>query len=91
MFEWDQAKAEANDLKHGVDFVAATDVFGDPSGIEKIDPRGYDEERTRLIGMGAGALPTVVFTERGESVRIISARRAAKLEHDRCYIENSRR
>jgi len=89
VFEWDAAKAEANYLKHGVDFPTATEVFDDPFGIEEADPRQYDEERFLISGMGGGSLLTVVYTERGESIRIISARRATKREHDNYYLQNS--
>ncbi|HEX7760090.1 MAG TPA: BrnT family toxin [Caulobacteraceae bacterium] len=91
LFEWDAAKAEANYLKHGVDFPTAAEVFSDPFGIEEADPRsaGYGEDRFLLTGMGGGSLLTVVYTERGESLRIISARRATKHEHDNYFLQNS--
>jgi uncharacterized protein len=93
VFEWDAAKAEANYLKHGVDFPTATEVFGDPFGIEEADPRSaeYGEDRFLITGTGGGSLLTVVYTERGESLRIISARRATKREHDRYYLQNSQK
>jgi uncharacterized DUF497 family protein len=90
-FEWDPAKAEANDRKHGVDFPTATEAFGDPSGIEEFDPRSdeYGEDRFILIAMGGGALLFVVFTERDDAIRIISARQATRQEHDDYYRQNS--
>jgi len=92
IFEWDAAKAEANYVKHGIDFATAAETFGDVFGIEEADPRNaeYGEERFLITGMGGGSLLTVVYTERGESVRIISARRATKREHDNYYLQNSR-
>jgi uncharacterized DUF497 family protein len=92
LFEWDEAKAEANYQKHGVDFATAEDAFEDAFAIEKPDPRSeaYGEERVLLTGMANGVLLTVVYTERGESIRIISARRATKHEHDNSYVENSK-
>jgi uncharacterized DUF497 family protein len=89
LFEWDEAKAEANYIKHGVDFGTACQVFGDPFGIEEADPRDYVENRFLITGMGGGSLLTVVYTERGDSLRIISARRATKREHDHYYLQNS--
>jgi uncharacterized DUF497 family protein len=91
VFEWDAAKAEANYLKHGVDFPVAIEVFSDPFGIEQADPRSaeYGEDRFLITGMGGGSLLTVVYAERGESLRIISARRATKREHDNYYLQNS--
>ena len=91
LFEWDEDKAASNVLKHGVDFPAATEAFGDPFAVETSDPRSdaIGEERILLTGMGGGALLTVVFTERGESLRIISARRATRREHDDYYIHNA--
>ena len=88
-FEWDLAKAEANRLKHRVDFSTASGVFGDPFGIEAFDPRHHGEDRFLLTGMVGGVLLTVVYTERRDRLRIISARRATKDEHDDYYRQNS--
>ena len=91
-FEWDDAKAEDNYLKHGVDFETATEVFADLFAIEEPDPRSddYGEDRFCITGMGGGALLVVVYTEREERIRIISARRATKREHDDYYRQNSK-
>jgi uncharacterized DUF497 family protein len=91
-FEWDDAKAEANYQKHGVDFETATEVFADLFAIEELDPGSDDhgEDRYRITGMGGGALLVVVYTEREERIRIISARRATKREHDDYYHQNSK-
>lgn len=89
-FEWDEAKGEANFRKHGVDFATATRVFADPFAIERLDrSTAYGEIRLLITGMAEGALLTVVYTERGEVVRIISARRATKKEHDNYYRQNA--
>ena len=90
-FEWDAAKAAANFRKHGVDFETATEVFGDPFAIEHFDAANsfLGEDRYLITGMGGGALLTVVYTQRGEAFRIISARRAVRQEHDNYYLENS--
>ena len=81
-FEWDSRKAAGNVAKHGISFEEASTVFGDPLGRIVGDPRHSEEER-RFVLMGrskAGRFLAVMFTERGESVRLISARRAAGRE-----------
>jgi uncharacterized DUF497 family protein len=42
-FEWDEAKADGNRAKHGIDFGVATEVFDDPERLIAIDPRSYGE------------------------------------------------
>ena len=90
-FEWDEAKAQTNRRKHGIDFETAVYVFSDPFAIERADPwsHGNGEDRFLLTGFGGGSLLTVVYTERGDTIRIISARRATRREHDDYQIENS--
>jgi uncharacterized DUF497 family protein len=90
-FEWDDAKATANFRKHGVTFEQVAYAFRDPFAVEWIDERAaYGEERVILLGMSGGQILSVVYTERGESFRIISARRATKHEKDIYYRENAR-
>ena len=85
-FEWDQAKAESNLRKHGISFSAATGVFDDAWAIERPDARNvYGEDRFILIGEASGEVLVVVFTERVEGLRIISARRASKNERVQYY------
>jgi uncharacterized DUF497 family protein len=90
-FNWDDLKAEANYRKHGVDFETATEVFDDHLALERFDPLSeeYDEDRFLITGMAGGHLVTVVYTERNGTIRIISARRATKREHDDYYRQNS--
>jgi len=58
--------------------------------VEWIDAReNYGEERINLVGMCDGVLIHVTYTERGERLRLISARRAEKHEQDYYYRENS--
>jgi len=76
-FEWDDSEAEANLRKHKVRFRAASRVFDDPLVLIEQDlAEDYDEDRFVAVGRVEGLLITVVFTERGERVRIISARKA---------------
>ena len=80
-FEWDPNKANANFNKHGIDFADAVTVFDDLTAITIDDP-DYDEERFITIGMDAyGRILVVVYTWRGNNIRIISARKATKSEH----------
>jgi uncharacterized protein len=90
-FEWDNAKAAANLKAHDVTFDEATKAFSDPLAIERIDEReDYGEERVNLLGMSDGVLLHVTYTERGDRIRIISARQAERYEQDHYYRENSR-
>lgn len=90
-FEWDDAKAALNLRTHGVGFELATSVFQDVFAVEWIDKRNdYDEERFVTIGMAAGQiLLTLVYAERGENIRIISARKATTNEEIEYYRQNS--
>ena len=79
--------------KHGVDFETATKVFDDPLAIETLDEAtdGHDEERVLITGrIGSVLVLTVVYTERGENIRIISARGATKSEHDDYYRQSAK-
>ena len=82
VFEWDPAKAAANLKKHGVSFREATTVLADPLSITILDPdHSVDEERYLDLGLSAqGRILVVIYTERGERVRIISARKATAAE-----------
>jgi uncharacterized DUF497 family protein len=75
-FEWDSAKERANRKKHGVDFRTAARVFLDPYVIEFDDRDATGELRFNAIGLVDGRMLSVVYTMRGEVVRIISARGA---------------
>ena len=81
-FEWDEGKARSNIRKHGVTFEEASSVFADPLAAIFSDEAHSDEEtREIMVGHSAeGRLIVVSFTERGEAIRIISARLATKRE-----------
>ncbi|WP_029029939.1 BrnT family toxin [Salinarimonas rosea] len=80
-FEWDDAKASANEAKHGVSFEIAIEVFRDGRQRVAADKRfDYGEERFTAIGAVGGLCLAVVFTMRGDVARIISARRANRRE-----------
>ena len=76
-FEWDTAKADANEAKHGVPFEVARRVFDDHAYVVLEDARqDYGEERFVALGMIDGRIYMVAFTWRGGTCRLISARKA---------------
>ena len=81
-FQWDENKARTNLAKHGVGFEEAATVFGDPLSLTIPDPaHSQNEDRFVILGTSHnGKLLVVVPTERGESIRLISARRASRQE-----------
>ena len=80
-FEWDDAKAEANFKKHKVRFEHAVEACEDPDAlIESDDSEDYGEDRFILIGRAANGVLAVVYTERSDRIRIISAREANDYE-----------
>jgi uncharacterized DUF497 family protein len=81
-FEWDPRKAAGNLVKHRVSFEEAATVFGDPLGRIVADPRhSAAEDRWVLLGVSKRSrLLAVMYTERAETVRIISAREATRPE-----------
>jgi uncharacterized DUF497 family protein len=81
-FAWDARKAAANLRKHGVSFGEAATAFGDPLSITIADPdHSVAEQRFILIGRSRNDhLVVVAYVERGETIRIISARPASRRE-----------
>jgi len=88
-FEWDPKKARANLRKHGVAFEEALTVFGDSLARIHDDPdHSIGERREIVVGHStAGRLLLVSFTERGQAIRIIQARRTGPAEQQD-YEEN---
>jgi hypothetical protein len=85
-FEWDFGKAEANLRKHGIGFDVARRVFEDAFAIEQPDlDLHYGEARFVIMGMVEGRLLRVVYTERSNRIRIISARKATVHERREYY------
>ena len=79
-FEWDRNKAIANIQKHGIDFADAVTVFDDLNAVTIDDP-DYEEQGFITIAMDAlGRILVVVYTLRGDIIRLISARKATKKE-----------
>ena len=86
-FEWDDDKAKRNISKHRVAFAEAATVFEDYLSVTIVDIMHSDDEE-RLITIGASSgnrILVVIHTERGEWIRIISARDAA--QHERRQYE----
>jgi len=81
-FTWDPAKAAQNLIDHGVSFDEATTVFGDPLAATIPDPdHSVGEERLLTMGQSSdGKLLVVSHIEEGDTIRIISARRATSHE-----------
>ena len=78
-YEWDEAKREANLGKHGVDFADAVGVFFDDYALTRRDPDSDDEDRMVTLGLGVSlrVLYVVWVERRGDTYRIISARKAS--------------
>jgi uncharacterized DUF497 family protein len=82
-FEWDCQKAASNPKKHGIDFADVVMVFYNELAIT-IQDAVLGEERFITLGMDALArVLVVVYTWRGDRIRIISARRATPRERHR--------
>ncbi len=81
-FEWSENKAASNLSKHGVSFKEAQTVFDDPLYVDFYDPdHSDDEERYLIVGQSSrGRLLIVSYTERGDSIRLISARELTRTE-----------
>lgn len=92
LFEWDPGKAKKNIKIHGVSFDEASTSFKDTLSLTIYDPLHSDEEdRFILIGNSCkNRLLVIVHTERGDKIRIISARKAIKNERKQ-YEENAKR
>jgi uncharacterized DUF497 family protein len=84
-FEWDDRKAASNLRKHHVSFGLARLVFADPSSAIDDADEDEPEDRSRRIGIAEGIVLVVIYTMRGERVRIISARKASKREQDNYF------
>lgn len=85
-FEWDEAKRLANLRKHGIDFLDASVIFeGDTLTVE--DNRyDYREQRFVTFGLLQGLVVAIVHSDRNDSIRIISARKATRYEQ-KIYFE----
>ena len=84
-FEWDEAKAATDVLKHGIDFADAISAFDGPMLVAETVRLG--EARKLALGSCRGLIVAIVFVQRGDRIRLISVRRARSYEkeawHDR--------
>lgn len=78
-FEHDSAKDVANRKKHGIDFIAAQELWDDPDRVE-VPARTDDEPRWLVIGRIGEKHYSAVITYRGARIRLISVRRSRKEE-----------
>lgn len=87
-FEWDDEKEKINIIKHGIDFSTAAKVFKDENRIELYD-EAHSEFEDRYITIGTigdiAYVVMVVYTEREEAIRLISARKATSQERRMYY------
>jgi len=81
-FEWDEAKAESNKAKHGISFEEAKTVFNDKLFVDFYDPdHSNDEHRYIILGESVSRrLLMISYTQRGDTVRLISVRKATQRE-----------
>ena len=85
VFEWDEHKQQSNLVKHGLDFRLANLVFDGHPAIH-VPSRYPDEERYLTVSMVDDRFITVVWTWRGEVIRLISARRARNQEIQQYHV-----
>ena len=89
-FEFDRSKSDANEDRHGIDFIDAQNLWDDESRLEvELDHKG--EQRFLLIAHYGAGLWSAIFVKRGKRVRLISVRRATRNEasiYDRCKNDN---
>jgi uncharacterized protein len=83
-FEWDENKATLNFSKHGISFEEARTVFDDPLYVDFYDPDHSDrEDRYIIVGESQqGHLLIVSYTEKGDIIRLISARKVTRMERE---------
>ncbi|NOX26888.1 MAG: BrnT family toxin [Gammaproteobacteria bacterium] len=90
-FEWDEAKNAVNLQKHGIDFADVVEIFDGVMLVQRDEREDYGEERWIGIGPVQSSLLVVIYTERhGDTLRLISARKATKYEV-RCYEDRLQR
>ena len=84
-FEWDSEKAKINKKKHGITFETAARVFLDENSYDDFDELHSNfEDRIKIVGR-VGKILAVIYTEREDRNRIISARQADKDEEEQYY------
>lgn len=84
-FDWDPAKDAATEQLRGIRFERGAEIFGGRIVIWTDERRDYGEPRWRALGLSSGEMLHVVFTRRGEVIRIISVRKASRKERARWH------
>jgi uncharacterized DUF497 family protein len=84
-FEWDEEKDRKNRIKHGVSFSDASEIFQNIRLTAIDDRKNYGETRKITIGETRLGICVMVYTERNEVIRIISARKANERERKKYY------
>lgn len=79
-YEWDERKRQANVKKHGIDFTDVLELFDGDVVLLPDERFDYGEPRFIAIGILKSLVVVVAYTERNETIRIISARKATKNE-----------
>lgn len=87
MIDWDEAKRLANLRKPGLDFVDAEEVFAGVTYTYEDDRMPYAEQRFVTLGLLRDVVVSIVHSEEGDDIRVISMRKATKREWD-IYVEN---
>ncbi len=83
LLEWDEDKRQQNITKHGVDFLYAALIFEGPTLTKTDDRHDYGEERFISLGLVDGDPFTVVYTMRGENIRLISAWKGGRKDYEK--------
>ena len=82
-YQWDPTKADLNNKKHGIDFADAVGVFEDKWALTIKQQIVRTEQRLAIVGADfLGQIVVVVYTYRGDDIRLISARPAPKAERN---------
>jgi uncharacterized DUF497 family protein len=79
-YEWDEQKRQINVIKHAIDFIDIPELFDGAVVIIPDERFDYGENRFIVIGFLKSQVLVVAYTERGDNIRIISARKATKNE-----------
>ena len=79
-FQWDPLKAQANLDKHGVDFADTAGAFDDPRALTMPDPHPTEDRFLTVALDSLGRVLVIVWTQRDDEIRVISARKATRRE-----------
>ena len=86
-FKWDEAKRRINLTRHGIDFADVARVFDGLTADVADDRYDYGERRLFTLGLLNGEVVAVSYTQTGDIIRLITARRATRNEENRYFKE----